>query len=481
MPAFPPDFWYQPPAPRKIYFVGICGIAMGQLALALHRRGWQVAGCDHQTDPPMVDLLQQAGIQTDPLDSAEPVEVDLWIVGRSVAAHHPFFQKVAGSPAPVLSFPQALASLLAQADRRWVVVGSKGKTTTTAMLTWIADRAGLKPDYLIGGMPGNFTDGLRLEAARLAILEGDEYASSPTDLTPKFAHYQPTDALVTNVFPDHIELYRDVAEYRKIFSTLLATLPANGTAVIAGDATAGVGDLHAAASCKVLSVGFEPHNPLCITDFSAHPKGTHFRFLKTSFHLPLLGRANALDAALAVVAAEKLGIAPAFSAEIMQEFLPVQDRLIQTGSPGGVLFYVESNVHPDALDSALAALRESHPSGHLFCVAQPQYPGPGNGYVQKRLGEVLARASHALIAPVAGQKPDDYDPPFSTDRLVDDLLQRHVDATFQSTRKGIVSWIVERALPGDTLLLAVHPPSRPYLLREISAALAAREPAPSPP
>ena len=467
-------FWRNPPASGRIYFLGICGIAMGSLALGLRRKGWQIGGCDQQADPPMSDLLLQAGIEIESIEDAQPGKVDLWVVGRSIPADHPILAHLATGQAPVLSYPEALASLILCAEHRWVVAGSKGKTTTTAMLAWIADQAGLSPDFLIGGVPGNFASGLRLENAALAILEGDEYASSPTDLTPKFAHYRPTDVILTNVFPDHIELYRDVAEYRKLFAGLLSSLPATGHAVIAGDVAAGAKDFLPHVAGKVVTVGFEATNDERLTDYSAHAHGADFIFLGEAFSLPLLGRANALDAALATVAAQRLGIAPSLCARALSQFVPVRERLQNTGIPGGVRFFVESNVHPDALATALPALRDSHPTGRLLCVAQPQYPGPGDGYVQKRLPEVLAGADHVLIAPIAGQAVDAYDPPFSTERLIADLEERGIDATYQNTRKGIVSWIVERARPGDTLLLAVHGPSRPYLLRELTTALEAR-------
>jgi UDP-N-acetylmuramate: L-alanyl-gamma-D-glutamyl-meso-diaminopimelate ligase len=441
-------FWRNPPASGRIYFLGICGIAMGSLALGLRRKGWQIGGCDQQADPPMSDLLRQAGIEIESIEDAQPGKVDLWVVGRSIPVDHPILAHLATGQAPVLSYPEALASLILCAERRWIVAGSKGKTTTTAMLAWIADQAGLSPDFLIGGVPGNFASGLRLENAALAILEGDEYASSPTDLTPKFAHYRPTDVILTNVFPDHIELYRDAA--------------------------AGTRDFLPHVAGKVVTVGFEATNDERLTDYSAHAHGADFIFLGEAFSLPLLGRANALDAALATVAAQRLGIAPSLCARSLSQFVPVRERLQNSGIPGGVRFFVESNVHPDALATALPALRDSHPTGRLLCVAQPQYPGPGDGYVQHRLPEVLAVADHVLIAPIAGQAPDAYDPPFSTERLIADLEERGIDATYQNTRKGIVSWIVERARPGDTLLLAVHGPSRPYLLRELTTALEAR-------
>jgi UDP-N-acetylmuramate-alanine ligase len=149
----------------------------------------------------------------------------------------------------------------------------------------------------------------------------------------------------------------------------------------------------------------------------------------------------------------------------------VKERLQSAGTPGGVRLFTDSNVHPDALALALEALREHHPSGKLLCVVQPQHPGSARHHVQRRLPQVLGAADHVVITPVAGYAPEGVDAPFSCEQVVADLLKRNIDAAHCTTRKSIVSWIAERTRPGDTVLVAVHPPSRPLLRREISTAL----------
>ncbi len=455
--------------PRDVHFhfLGICGIAMGQMAIELQRLGFRISGSDSQSDPPMSLMLAATGIAVESADSIgeNGQTCDMLVVGRGMAEH-----SIVSTRAPVVSLPEMVSAFTQKATQRVVVAGTKGKTTTTAMLTWIAEFAGLQPDYLIGGVPGNFPSGLHWNGSPLAILEGDEYASSPTDLTPKFIHYRPTAAILTNIHPDHLELYPEFECYEKLFVRMLAALPNNGFAVVSSDASSNCIKAIAASSVPVTTVGWEETSACRITDYAADSNGTRFTFLGHDFHLSLLGKANVLDAALAVAAARHLDIDPEISAKALRNFLPVQERLQHVDTPGGVRLFVDSNVHPASLQTAVETLRESHPGGRLLCLIQPQTPGPGDGYVQRTLPQALARASHVLVAPPANQL-ENCDPPFSCEQLVIDLTLLQITAAYRNTRKTLVAWVVENIRRGDTIFIAVHPPSRPLLVREISLAL----------
>ncbi len=452
------------PREAHFHFLGICGIAMGQMAIELQRLGFRVSGSDTQSDPPMSLMLAGAGIEVEAADSIgeNGRNCDRLVIGRG----HP----MVSTEVPFVSLPELVSAFTQQAEQRVVVAGTKGKTTTTAMLAWIAESAGLQPDYLIGGVPGNFPSGVHWNQSPLAILEGDEYASSPTDLTPKFVHYRPTGAVLTNIHPDHLELYPEFAGYEELFARMLADLPNNGFAVVSSDASSNCNKAIAASSVPVTTVGWEETSACRITDYAADSDGTRFTFLGHEFHLSLLGKANVLDAALSVAAARHLSIDPEISAKALRDFLPVQERLQQVGTPGGVRLFIDSNVHPASLQTAVEALRESDPTGRLLCLIQPQTPGRGDGYVQRTLPQALARASHVLVAPPANQL-ENCDPPFSCEQLVADLTSLNITSAYRTTRKTLVAWVVENIRSGDTIFIAVHPPSRPLLVREITHAL----------
>ena len=442
---------------------------MGQLAIELQRLGYHVSGSDDQSHPPISLLLESKNIVVEPFDADKKFDADLVVVGRAATSDSPLPAGLISSRVPVVSYPDLLAHFISSATQRVVVAGTKGKTTTTAMLAWIAECAGLSPDYLIGGIPGNFSPGIRLAGSRLAILEGDEYASSPMDLTPKFIRYKPTSVVLTNIHPDHEDLYPNYADYEALFSQLLGTLHDTGFAVVCGDVSSHTQRAIDAASGPVATVGWDSTNEYRITNYQLDTNATRFTFSGRSFHLPLLGKANVLDAAMAIVGADRLGIDPAISAEALRRFSAVQERLQPAGMPGGRHLFIESNAHPASLGIALETLRENHSSGRLLCVVQPQFPGSTDGYVQRHLPGALASATHVVVTPPAS--PIDIDPPFSCERLVADLTERGVTAIHLRRRSEIVSWVREHSAPGDTILLAVHTPSRTLLANEIRLAL----------
>ena len=459
------------PASTHLHFLGICGIAMGQMAIEMKRLGFHISGSDLQCDPPISLLLAAAGINIKPSEPATHMgqEYDALVVGRIASAEDPIVRETATRGGLVIALPD-LVIHFTRDSQRVVVAGTKGKTTTTAMLSWITDRAGLRPDFLIGGIPGCFSSGIRFNSSPLAILEGDEYASSPTDLTPKFVHYRPSAVVLTNVHPDHVELYPDFPSYRALFEDLMARLPMDGFAIVCGDKNAGTQSAIAAAPFPVTTVGWEATCNWRITEYEPFTDTVSFRFLDTSFSLPCLGKANVLDAALAIAAARKLGVESAISAAALRDFQPVEERLQLVGTPGDVRLFIDSNVHPASLQLAVESLRENSPTLRLLCVVQPQTPGTGDGYVQNALPLALARASHVLLAPPANQI-EEADPPFSHERLLSDLHDRGIEAVYRDSRKSIIAWVAENIRPGDTILLAVHAPSRALLVQEISKAL----------
>lgn len=452
-----PAWLERPPAEIHLHFIGVCGVGMGPVAIAAQSMGYRVTGSDTQADPPISLLLESSGIAILP---EPPLGVDAFILGRGIDPDH-----AAANHPNTISFPELVAHWTAEARERVVVAGTKGKTTTTAMLAWIAACAGFAPDYLIGGVPGNFSSGLQMNQAALAILEGDETGSSPTDSTPKFVHYRPTSIVLTNIYPDHEELFADWETYRALFVELLQNLPSEGFAVVCGDASA---NIPTDSPARVITVGWDETNTCRLTDYVAESDGTRFSFLDEPIRLPVPGKANAIDAALAIAAARELGIAPHAAAAALATFCPVKERLELVATPGGRRLYVESNAHPAALRIAVETLRAA--SGRLVCVVQPQMPGARDGYIHRALAAALAPASHVLIAPPAN--PLEVESPFSSEALVADLVAAGTNAVYGERRGKIVAWVKENSQPGDAILLAVHAPSRTLLATEIALALA---------
>ena len=205
------------PTIRKIHFTGACGRAMGPLALELKRRGWDVTASDRTRYAPMDKVLAEGGLEIVPRFAASnvPEDAELVVVGSQIKRTNAEWAAARRRGIPVMNMARFVGGELAARSLRLVVAGTKGKTTTTAMLAWILQHAGRRPDYLIGGLCPHFPMPFRCRGGRHMVLEGDEYPSSREDATPKFRHYRPPVLVVTNNEHDHPEVYPSGNEIRR--------------------------------------------------------------------------------------------------------------------------------------------------------------------------------------------------------------------------------------------------------------------------
>ncbi|PYL71076.1 MAG: UDP-N-acetylmuramate:L-alanyl-gamma-D-glutamyl-meso-diaminopimelate ligase, partial [Verrucomicrobia bacterium] len=224
-------------APRKFHFLGICGTAMGAVAVALQEREFTVTGSDENVYPPMSTFLQEKGIA--PLEGyrAEniPADADVVVIGNAMKRGNPEVEAVLNRRLLYLSLPEVLRNFFLRGRHNLVVTGTHGKTTTTALLAWIMEKAGRKPGYLIGGIPTNFGEGARLNDSKYFVIEGDEYDSAFFDKRSKFVHYLPELVIVNNIEFDHADIFNNLDEIKLSFRRLLNIVPQNGMVVVNGD------------------------------------------------------------------------------------------------------------------------------------------------------------------------------------------------------------------------------------------------------
>ncbi|MEO7932475.1 MAG: Mur ligase family protein [Chthoniobacterales bacterium] len=440
-----------------VHFIGICGKAMGGIAAALMRQGWKITGSDEAHYSPMKEFLEAASVPVSTPYSVKniPPDTTLVVVGKRVSEDNVELRHIIKKGLPFQSFPEFLHGQFLQHSRNAVVAGGVGKTTTSAMLTWILESAGRQPDYLIGGLAKNLDQPARFAGEKFTVLEGDEYASCFHDSRPKFLHYRPEVAVVTNIIEDHPDLYPQLSDLVAVFARLTALLPAHGCLILSAD-DPNATPLAATASCEVITVGTEKSATQRITGIDLDSHRSSFRFLNTHFTLPLCGLMNIRNAAIAAAAAAHWNVTPAESAAALRTFRGVANRQ-EEKKIGSCSVIHDKASHPFSLVGLLQALRQRHPDRRVVSIIQPRATG-GKGWVyQKDLPEALAGFDKVIIAAAYEHKPQRQqaweNTPFCTDSLANDLAAQGTDVTVVTplTEESLL----QELLPGDVILISM--------------------------
>lgn len=449
---------------------------MGAIAAALVAEGWTVTGSDEDSYPPMDAFLARSGIRVSmPYAAANiPSDVGLVVVGKRVREDNPELRAVIDRGLPYSSFPAFLRDAFLSRARPAVVAGGLGKTTTTALLAFILEKSGWKPDYFIGGLPRDLPSPARLAGAPVAVLEGDEYASCFDDPTPKFLKYGPDVLVVTNVVEDHPDLYSDAGALEQAFMEAVAGLPPSGCLVIPDDDDAAE-RVSAASPCRVVRVGFSGRAtiPLVITERS--PRGTHFRLGDMPCRIGLAGKMNVVNAAMALVAAAHLGLPAREAAMALPHFTGV-DRRQDVHTHGSVAVVVDKATHPRAIASLLDSVRQLKPGRRVVSVIRPRATGGRNWVYQRDLPAVLAEADVVLLLPAYEHSPGagaaGLRDPFDLARLHAEIAARGTATRIVDATAPLEDHLAE-VLRADDVVIATLPEQDGATLRRIEAAIAA--------
>ena len=353
---------------------------MGGLAALAREAGHKVTGCDAGVYPPMSDQLRALGIELIEGFGADQLALqpDMFVVGNVVsrarladgAPKFPLMEAILDAGLPYTSGPQWLAEHVLQGRHGLAVAGTHGKTTTTSMLTWILESAGLQPGFLIGGVPLNFGISARLGADQrpvpgpgtqaqrpLFVIEADEYDTAFFDKRSKFVHYRPRTAVLNNLEFDHADIFPDLAAIERQFQHLLRTVPAAGRVVSNGLEEALARVLHQGCWSQVRSFGS------AVSDFTA--QGPHHAFavlhagqVVGQVQWGLSGEHNQLNALAAIAAAEHVGVPPATACAALADFQNVRRRMELRGTVAGIALYDDFAHHPTAIRTTLDGLRQ---------------------------------------------------------------------------------------------------------------------------
>lgn len=381
---------------KHIHIIGIGGTFMGSLAALAKEAGFKVTGCDHKMYPPMSTQLENLGIHAIEGFDAEQLDnnpADIFVIGNVAKRGMPVVEEILNRKLPYISGPQWLAENILQSATVLAVAGTHGKTTTASMLAWILEYAGLKPGFLIGGVPQNFTLSARLPKGdkKLFVIEADEYDTAFFDKRSKFVHYHPTVAVLNNLEFDHADIFPDLAAIETQFHHLIRTVPANGQ-VVAN---------HLSGSLKrVLDKGcwtpvqyFDDEQGLHCADNADGSFSIFSGSLKVGeIKWELTGRHNQANALAAMAAAQFVGVDYAKSCLALSQFKSVKRRMELKGTVNGVAVYDDFAHHPTAIATVLDGVKRTKQSGRIIAVLEPRSNTMKIGTLKDQIAPSLALA-----------------------------------------------------------------------------------------
>ncbi len=428
-----------------IHILGICGTFMGGLAALAREAGHRVTGCDAQVYPPMSTQLAALGIELIEGYGAEQMALapDLFVIGNVVTRGNPLMEAILDAGQRYTSGPQWLADHILAGRHVLAVAGTHGKTTTTAMLAWILERAGQNPGFLVGGVPLNFGVSARLGGADAPfVIEADEYDTAFFDKRSKFVHYRPRTAILNNLEFDHADIFANLGAIERQFHHLVRTVPSTGRLVVhAGEASLdrvlamgcwsevrrfgkGSGDLHLTGDPDAFDV----------LDVQGQRQGR--------VQWALSGEHNQLNALAAIAAAEHVGVPIAQAAQALAGFQNVRRRLEWRGDVGGIHVYDDFAHHPTAIRTTVDGLkRRVGPGERILAVFEPRSN-------TMKLGHMAAQLPWALeLADLSFCHTGGLD--WDAAAALSPLGARAQSAP---TIEGLAEQVVAAARPGDHIL-----------------------------
>ena len=423
---------------------------MGSVAAALQERGFKVTGSDENVYPPMSIFLEKKGIALKEGYRAEniPADADVVVIGNAIKRGNSEVEVVLSRKLLYFSLPEVLKNYFLRGRHNLVVTGTHGKTTTTALLAWIMEKAGRKPGYLIGGLPKNLGQGARLNDSKYFVIEGDEYDSAFFDKRSKFLHYLPELLIVNNIEFDHADIFNDLDEIKLSFRRLLNIVPQNGMVLVNGDDPSCV---EVARDClaQMIEVGFSKNCAQRIRDVAYSAGGSRFKLGEGTFEIPLIGEFNVRNAAMAAIAARFYDVSKTKIDNAFKSFSGIARRQEVRGEARGVKVIDDFGHHPTAIAHTLQALRHRYRGHRLWAVFEPRSNTTRRAVFQQQLPDALKLADGVFIAQVAKLEQIPEEERLNPEAVVNAIAKAGPPAFYEQNADAIVDRIVPMLRPKD--------------------------------
>ncbi|MDP9499539.1 UDP-N-acetylmuramate:L-alanyl-gamma-D-glutamyl-meso-diaminopimelate ligase [Bisgaard Taxon 45] len=432
---------------KHIHILGICGTFMGGVAMIAKQLGYKVTGSDTHVYPPMSTFLMENGIEIIPHFAPTQLQPapDMVIIGNAMKRGNPCVEYVLEHRLPYMSGPQWLHDHLLR--DRWVlaVSGTHGKTTTTGMLSWILDKCGRQPGFLIGGISGNFGTSARLGESDYFVIEADEYDTAFFDKRSKFVHYNPKTLIINNIGFDHADIFDDLKAIQRQFHHMIRTMPASGRILSVANEASVKATLEMGCWSEQQFLGqdqdwYAERITNDCTQFSVFHQGEKV----AEVHWHVVGQHNMHNALMAIAAAHHTGISIPDACQALATFISPKRRLEVKGQVNGVTVYDDFAHHPTEILATLTALRDKVGGGvRILAVLEPRSNTMKMGIHKEEIAPALGRADNVFL----------FQPENIGWDVVDIVSQCVQPAVWNMNLDKLVDIIVAEAKPTDHILV----------------------------
>ncbi len=427
---------------------------MGAVAAALRQRGFVVSGSDENVYPPMSTFLEEKGVVLSHGYRPEniPADAELIVVGNAIRRGNPEVEAVLNRKLYYLSLPEVLKEFFLRGRHNLVVTGTHGKTTTTSLLAWILDCAGMEPGYMIGGIPKNLGQGCCLRDSKHFVIEGDEYDTAFFDKRSKFVHYLPELVIVNNLEFDHADIFDNLDAIKLSFRRLLNIVPTNGMVLLNGD-DANCVEVSKTCPAPMVEVGFSPNCGNQIRRVSYSPRGSTFTLFETEFTTSLTGEYNVRNSAMAVAAAHFYGVPLDAIQKAVASFQGVSRRQEMRGETRGIKIIDDFGHHPTAIRETLTGMRHQYPGARLWAIFEPRSNTTRRAIFQQQLPDALGVADGVILAKVAKIEQIAENERLNPAKVVETIAARGKFAFYEPEVNQIIARLKPLAQSGDVVVI----------------------------
>jgi UDP-N-acetylmuramate: L-alanyl-gamma-D-glutamyl-meso-diaminopimelate ligase len=456
---FDPALNIVPDHVNHIHLMGICGTAMASLAGMLKQKGFMVTGSDQNIYPPMSDFLEDLAIPVQKGYKPENLspKPDLVIVGNVISRQNPEAVQLGVLNIPYISMPQAFGEFAFKDKTSIVISGTHGKTTTSSLASHVLEKAGLDPGFMIGGIVKNFQSSFKLGKGPYFVIEGDEYDTAFFDKGPKFLHYMPKIVILTSIEFDHADIFRDLNHVIETFRRLISIIPPEGILIANRDDRIVMAEAER-AKCRVITYGLNEGSEWRALNISCRNGETGFDVMRdgksyASLVTPMYGDYNISNLLSVVALAELLNIEKSVLYNACVDFKGVKRRQEIRGEKRGILVLDDFAHHPTAVEKTIEAVKKRYDGRRLLAVFEPRSNSSRRNVFQENYTLAFDKADLVFIPDPVLMEKIPTEERFSSEKLVESLNKRHMNARHFTDSQHLLDAIVCEARTGDVILI----------------------------